>query len=86
MGSGANAITYTVDNSRWTATNPSSTFFEAVLNSGQQLNCGQSVYLAIKLTRTTVNKSVFTLTSLARNVTGEVQQSNNSTTVVLVGQ
>ena len=86
IGAGANAITYPVDNSRWTADNSDPIFFRASMNSGQQIGCGQSVYLAIKLTRSTPSKSVFVLTTQLRNITGETNTANNSTVFLLVSQ
>lgn len=85
IGSGINATTYALDN-RWTEDNTDAISYYLNLVLPKQLDCGQSMYIGVKLSRTTPNKSTFTLTSNVRNVTNETRLNNNSTTVVLVGQ
>ncbi len=79
--------TYPIDNSHWTATN-AGPFYNVSLNSGQQIGCGQAKYVAVTITRTTLSRSVFTLTSTLRDVNSELnsQKANNSATLLFVAQ
>ncbi len=77
---------YPLDNSRWTEDNSNLFNYNINLNSGNQVSCGQSVYVAIRITRTTTNKAYLTFTSVLRNIATETSFINNSSSFVCIAQ
>ncbi|MBL0334030.1 MAG: DNRLRE domain-containing protein [Chitinophagaceae bacterium] len=80
---------YTLDNANWTLTASTGLYVEYSRSAGTGNNtnsCGQRVNISFTLQRNTFNKSSFNLNVQCRQATSELILTNNTNSVLMIGE
>lgn len=80
---------YTLDNANWVQTNSTGLYVEYSRSAGSGNNtnpCGQRINVSFTLQRATFNKSTFNLNVQCRQATGELVLTNNTNSIVMIGE
>jgi SprB repeat len=81
--------TYTLDNGKWQLTASNSLYYEFSRTGpggNNSIGCREKVNISFKLKRVTANISTFNLNAQFRAATGELILSNNSNSILMVGE
>lgn len=83
---------YTLDNANWKVDFSNPAFVSIIKKAAGgaagpgTINCGETVYISITLTRNTTNISTFPLSARIRRANGEVNLSNNFNSIVFTAE